>query len=192
MGMFKINIFLICFCVILSTSVYAAENEDSVFQEVFLNYQRKVLNIINIGVEPLKKFDGVVDDHELYDLALSAEHKLAESSRMLSELKIPIALPDDTKTLLGRSKEELTIGLKSLSESMNYFVRFIENPSPPLYDNYIVKRDKGINYVHGGLTTLTTAKLQLDAPDEPTQIVQEILKTLSSIEFPERHLPNHN
>jgi hypothetical protein len=127
-------------------------------------------------VEPLNKLDDELDGESLYNIVLSAEQSLAKSSLALSELKVPIGLPDDTRTLSERAKGEVSIGFKALGESMNYYAQYIANRSPLLYDKYIKKRDRGFLYVDGGLTTLATARLQLDAPDEPIQNVWELGK----------------
>ncbi|SDN16312.1 hypothetical protein SAMN05518871_103476 [Psychrobacillus sp. OK028] len=176
MGIYTFTTCLICFLSFLYTPIYSAESVDSSKQGLFPDYKKKVLDIIDFGIEPLEKLDGVQNEEDLYNIVLSAEQNLAKSHLDLSELKVPIELPNDTRVLLGRSKEDLSTGLKALEEGMNYYAQYIVKRSPEQYDKYVKKRDKGIRYINGGLTTLTSAELQLDDPLEPIQSVWEVGK----------------
>ncbi len=137
-------------------------------------------------MEPLNKLYGALNEEEVYNNALSAKQNFIRSSQSLLELKVPIALPDDTKTLIERSKVEIASGLKFLGEGMNYLAQYIASRNPVLYDKYIEKRERGILYVHGGLTTLDSARLQLDASEEPLKIIWEVdEKTFFNQEHPQ-------
>lgn len=114
-------------------------------------------------MEPLNKLDETLDEESLFNIALSAEQKLAESSLTLAKLKVPSTLPDDIKTSLEKVKGELSIGFKELAKSMNYLAQYIANRNPLLYDKFIEKRDKGSFYIDGGLNSLATVRLRLDA-----------------------------
>ena len=118
--------------------------------------------------------DEDLDEESLYSIALSSEQSLSKSSLALSELEVPIALPDDIKILLERAKGEISIGFKALGESMNFFAQYIVYRSPLLYDKSIEKRDKGFLYIP--METLATARLQLDATEEPIHNVWEVGK----------------
>lgn len=173
---YKIIMLLICSYALFPTPISLAESGDDSKRQLFLVFKSGIFDIIESGLEPLNKLDEDLDEESLYSIALSSEQSLAKSSLALSELGVPIALPHDIKILLERAKGEISIGFKALGESMNFFAQYIVYRSPLLYDKSIEKRDKGFLYIDGGLTTLATARLQLDAPEEPIQNVWEVGK----------------
>lgn len=124
----------------------------------FSDFEKGIFNLIEFSIEPLNK----LDEESLYNIALSAEQKLAENSLTLAQLKIHTTLSNgDIKTSLEKVKGELSIGLKALEKSMNYLAQYIVNRSPLLYDKFIGKRDMGFLYIDVALTSLTTVRLQV-------------------------------
>lgn len=83
----------------------------------------------------------------------------------LAKLKVPSALPNDIKTSLEEVKGYLSTGFGMIQEGMNYFAQYIVNRNPILYDRYIEKRDEGILYIDGGLTSLATVRLKFGPPE---------------------------
>ena len=107
----------------------------------------------------MNKLDEELDEESLYNIALSAEQKLAENSLTLTKLKVPTRLSDDIKISLEKIKGELSTGFKTLEKSMNHLAQYIVKRTPLLYDKFIENRDKGFLYIDGVLTSLTTIRL---------------------------------
>ncbi|WP_205317656.1 hypothetical protein [Oceanobacillus zhaokaii] len=135
-----------------------------------MDFEERIFDLIAFGTKPLSKLDklkGKTDEETLYNIALLAKEKFADSSLTLANLKVPEALPEDIKKPLEEVKTDLSIGFKALEESMNYFAQYIVNRNPIFYDMYIEQRDRGFLYIDGGLTSLTTVRLRLDSPEVP-------------------------
>lgn len=162
---------IICLSVFIHPSIFPAkvsakDGGDSI-QQVFLDFEEGIYTLITSSMEPLsklKELNGKVDEESLFNMALSAKEKFADSSLTLAKLKVPTALPDDIKTSLEGVKGDLSKGFKALEEGMNYFAQYLVNRNPILYDKYIEKCDKGFLYIDGALTSLTTVRLRLETP----------------------------
>ncbi|MBS4176756.1 hypothetical protein [Lederbergia citrea] len=133
-------------------------------QEAFLKFEKQIYYLIDSSMEPLNQLSEDQDGESLYHAALATKQKFADNSLVFTKLRVPSALPNDIKTSLEHTKEEILTGFKALEESMDYFAQYIVNREPILYERFIEKRDKGFLYIDGGLTSLATVRLQLDAP----------------------------
>ncbi|MGM7722098.1 hypothetical protein [Metabacillus sp. Hm71] len=158
---YVIILVLICFSVSVQPLILLAEIGNDSKQQAFSEFEKKIFDLIESGIKPLDKLDEELDEESLYNIALSAEQKLAKNSLTLSQLKVPTTLSDDIKTSLEKVKVELSIGFKALEKSMNYLAQYIVKRNSLLYDKFIEKRDKGFLYIDGALTSLTTVRLRV-------------------------------
>ncbi|MEH7125467.1 hypothetical protein V7122_18070 [Bacillus sp. JJ1532] len=158
---YVIILVLFCFSIFVPLLIPLAEIENDSQQQVFLNFEKEILDLIYSSIGPLNKLDRVMGEESLYNIALSAEQKLAENSMTLAQLKVPTTLSDDIKTSLENIKDDLSIGLKALEKSMNHLAQYIVKRNPLLYDKFTEDYDKGFLYIYGVLTSLTTIRSQL-------------------------------
>jgi predicted ATP-binding protein involved in virulence len=158
---YVIILVLICFSISIHAPISLAKIENDSKQQAFSNFEKEIFDLIKSSIESLNKLDEELDEESLYNIALSAEQKLAENSLTLAQLKVPTTLSDDIKTSLEKIKGELSIGFKVLEKSMNQLARYIVKRNPLLYDKFIKNRDKGFLYIDGVLTSLTTIRLQI-------------------------------
>lgn len=164
----KLAIVLMLICFSSQPSISFAGIGNDLKQQAFSNFEKKIFDLIDSSMKPLNKFDGELDkgldEESLFKIILSAKQKFAESSHEISKLKVPNSLPEDLKVSLEQIKGEFYIGFKALEESMNYFAQYMESYNPLLFDTFIEERNKGFLYIDGGLTSLATIRLQVDAP----------------------------
>lgn len=162
-----IVLLLICFSISVHPSMSLAEIGNNSKQQAFLDFEKKIFDLMASGMEPLSKLDkldGKLDEESLYNIVLLTKEEFSKSSLSIAKLKVPTALPDDIKSSLEKIKGEFSTGFKALEESMNYLAQYMVNLDSIMYDKYIEKRDKGCLYIDGGLTSLATVRLRLDAP----------------------------
>jgi hypothetical protein len=177
---YVIILVLICFSVSVHPFISLAEIGNDSKRQAFLGFEKEIFDLIESGIEPLNKLDEGLDEESLYNIALSAEQKLAENSMTLARLKVPTTLSDDIKTSLEKIKGELSIGFKELEKSMNYLAQYIVKRNPLLYDKFINKRDKGFLYIDGALTSLTTVRLRVANWPSPSVLVRGKVNTYNS------------
>ena len=158
---YVIILVLICFSIPIHPLISLAKTENDSKQQAFSKFEKEIFDLIESSIESLNKLDEELDEESLYNIALSAEQKLAENPLALARLEVPATLPDDIKTPLEKAKGELSVGFKSLEKSMNYLAQYIVKRDPLLYDKSIENYDKGFLYIDGVLTSLTTIRLQV-------------------------------
>ncbi|QQZ09968.1 hypothetical protein [Heyndrickxia vini] len=154
---------LICLPLSIPAVSFAQKEEDPRLQG-YLQFEKNIFEIIATSVQPLSTFNEEINEEELYTMITSAKNKFIEGSEQLAELNIPSTLPDDIKLSLNNVKKELSIGFKILNESLFYFSEYIRTRDPNLHRKYITKRNQGFLYIDGGLTSLATVRLRLNAP----------------------------
>ena len=165
-----IVLLMICFSIFVHPLTFLAKVGNDSKQTAFLDFEKEVLDLIASSMEPLgklDKLDGKVNEESLYNIALMAKEEFTRNSLILAKLKVPTILPDDIKGSLEKVKSELSIGFKAMEESMDYLAQYMVNRNPVLYDKYIERHKRGFLYIDGGLTSLTTVRLRLDAPKRP-------------------------
>lgn len=159
-----IAIILIIFSIGDAPRISLATMENDPKQQAFLTFEKQIFDMITSSMKPIHKLDSEIDEKSLYNIVLTTKDTFAENSLSLAKIKVPPTFPDDIKASLEKVKEELIKGFRALEESMNFYAQYIANRNPNLYDKYIEKRDIGFLYIDGGLTSLTTVRLQLNAP----------------------------
>ena len=103
---YVIILVLICFSVSVNPLILLAQIGNESKQQAFSDFEKRIFDLIESSIEPLNK----LDEESLYNIALSAEQKLAEDFLTLAQLKIPTTLSNDIKTSLEKVKGELSIG----------------------------------------------------------------------------------
>lgn len=165
----KYTAFLLCTAFIICVPSYAfAEKLNDSNQQVFLAFERKLLDLLDSGMELLNEldgeFDGKLGEKNLHKIVVSASQTFGGTSLAFAKLKVPAALPDDIKVSLGHIKVYFSAGFKELGESMDCYRQYIESRSPILFEKFIEQRDKGVSHIDGALTSLTTVRMQLNPP----------------------------
>lgn len=144
-----------------------AKTEYDSKQQAFLNFEDKINNLVSSTVKQLEMLDKLdklnqqMDKQKVYRIVVLTKKVFAESSDHFTKLEIPSILPENIKTSLKVIKVDFTYGFKSLEESMNYYTQYMDTEDPRLYWKSVLKREKGITYINGGFTSLTTVRMQL-------------------------------
>ncbi|MGE8203680.1 hypothetical protein ACQKP0_03885 [Heyndrickxia sp. NPDC080065] len=159
----SVLVFLI-FSTFIYPSISTAENRDNIQQQAFSNFEKKIFEMIDSSMEPLNKLDKELDEESLRKIVLSAKQKFSENHRSFLKIKVPDVLSADIKASLEQIKDEFSTGFLVLQESMDYFAQYMENHSHLLLKKFMEKRNRGFLYIDGGLTSLATVRLRLDAP----------------------------
>ncbi len=161
---YRFVICLLLICSLLSISPPLSIAEEKSKHQVFFIFEKMVFDLIDSGMEPLKKLDQELDKDEVNHIVLSAKQTFSESSLIFSKLEVPPELPDDIKASLEQIKIEFSTGFKALAESMGYYLQYLDDYSPYMLNQFIEKRDQGFLYIDGGFTSLATVRMQLNPP----------------------------
>jgi len=73
-------------------------------------------------------------------------------------------------------KRDLSIGFTELEESMLCFAKYLAGRDQTFYDEYNQKKDTGLRYIDGGLTSLSTVSLKLNIPESRFNDMREAWK----------------
>lgn len=154
----------------LSISAYPtislAKNENDSNQQAlqaFLTFEKQIYDLLDTAMEPLNELDEKPDMKNLYKNVLSAKQKFFDTALAFTKLKIPPALPDNIKASLKDIKDSFSTGFDALGASMGYFLQYMDNGNPILFDRFIEKREEGVSFIDGGLTSLASVKMQLSS-----------------------------
>ncbi|MGR5907801.1 hypothetical protein ACT7DL_15200 [Bacillus paranthracis] len=129
----------------------------------------------------LNKMNGELSEEELYNLTLNVGNvgeEFATRSKILTQIKVPEKLPDDVQSSLEVVKRDLSIGFTELEESMLCFAKYLAGRDSISYNEYIQKKDTGLRYIDGGLTSLSTVSLKLNIPASRLSLIKEIWKKI--------------
>lgn len=185
--MFFINkysvILFSCLFVLISPLTVFAKAEVNIEQRLFINFENKVSDLVITGMELLSNLDkmnGEISEEELYNLALNVGEEFSTRSKVLNQIKVSEKLSDDVQSSLEVVKRDLSIGFTELEESMLCFAKYLAGRDQTFYDEYIQKKNTGLRYIDGGLTSLYTVSLKLDIPVFRLNIIKEDIVNLTS------------
>lgn len=156
-----------------------ANTEMNIEQRLFINFENKVSDLVITSMELLNNLDkmnGELSEEELYNLTLNVGEEFATRSKILTQMKVPKKLSDNVQSSLEVVKRDLSIGFTELEESMLCFAKYLAGRDSISYDEYIQKKDTGLRYIDGGLTSLFTVSLKLNIPASRLNPIKEILK----------------
>jgi hypothetical protein len=140
-------------------------------QQAFLTFEDKITAMVSLNAKQLDMLDKLdklneqMDKKSLYNIVVSTKRAFAESSHNFAKLEIPSILPENIRESLKIIKSNFSYGFKALDESMTYYAKYLDTEDPVLYWKSVKKREKGITYINGGFTSLTTARMQLILPE---------------------------
>lgn len=176
----KYNVILFsCLFGLISPLTTFAKTEMNTEQRLFISFENKVTDLVITSMELLNNLDkmnGELSEEELYNLTLNVGEEFATRSKILTQIKVPEKLPDDVQSSLEVVKRDLSIGFTELEESMLCFAKYLAGRDSIFYDEYIQKKDTGLRYIDGGLTSLSTVSLKLNIPASRLSLIKEIWK----------------
>ncbi|KIV49932.1 hypothetical protein AM501_30935 [Aneurinibacillus migulanus] len=159
---------LLLFSLSISTypTISLSKNENNSNQQAlqaFLTFEKQIYDLLDTAIEPLNELGEKPDMKNLYKNVWSAKQKFFDTSLAFTKLKIPPTLPDDIKASLKDIKDSFSTGFDALGASMGYFLQYTDNGNPILFDRFVEKREEGVAFIDGGLTSLASVKMQLSS-----------------------------
>ncbi|HDR3902328.1 TPA: hypothetical protein QCO88_004979 [Bacillus cereus] len=185
--MFFINtygvILFSCLFSLISPLTAFAKAEMNIEQRLFISFENKVSDLVITGMELLSNLDkmnGEISEEELYNLALNVGEEFSTRSKILNQIKVPEKLSDNVQSSLEVVKRDLSIGFTELEEGMLCFAKYLAGRDQTFYDEYIQKKNTGLRYIDGGLTSLYKVSLKLDIPVFRLNIIKKDIVNLMS------------
>ncbi len=159
---------LLLFSLSISTypTISLSKNENNSNQQAlqaFLTFEKQIYDLLDTAMGSLNELGEKPDMKNLYKNVWSAKQKFFDTSLAFTKLKIPPTLPDDIKASLKDIKDSFSTGFDALGASMGYFLQYIDNGNPILFDRFVEKREEGVAFIDGGLTSLASVKMQLSS-----------------------------
>ncbi|MED4732394.1 hypothetical protein P9597_30720 [Aneurinibacillus migulanus] len=159
---------LLLFSLSISTypTISLSKNENNSNQQAlqaFLTFEKQIYDLLDTAMGSLNELGEKPDMKNLYKNVWSAKQKFFDTSLAFTKLKIPPTLPDNIKASLKDIKDSFSTGFDALGASMGYFLQYIDNGNPILFDRFVEKREEGVAFIDGGLTSLASVKMQLSS-----------------------------
>ncbi|KXY25967.1 hypothetical protein [Bacillus sp. FSL K6-0067] len=168
-----------CLLSLISPLITFAKTEMNTEQHLFISFENKVSDLVITSMELLSNLDkmnGELSEEELYNLTLNVGEEFATRSKILTQIKVPKELPDNIQSSLEIVKRDLSIGFTELEESMLCFAKYLAGRDQTFHDEYIQRKNTGLRYIDGGLTSLSTISLKLNVPTPRLNSLKEIWK----------------
>lgn len=134
-------------------------------KQLFNFYEKKIFDLIERGLEPLLNIEMAEGNNKLSIAITSAAKTCGQTSVIFEKLKVPSGFSLETRQSLREINHYFSAGFRALEQGIRAFSEYLKYQSPQTFDIFVLYYEQGILLIEGGLTSLTTIKMELNTKD---------------------------